>query len=101
MEDFNSETDSDYTSYWRDWVGARFDSFVRILTTSLSYLHLSCCLHRVEMMNTARSPTWRVGTSLKPHLDVSVSSRVHWSSTSLHRHNAHHKGYGREPEKNN
>jgi hypothetical protein len=21
MEDFNSETDSDYTSYWRDWVG--------------------------------------------------------------------------------
>ena len=22
MEDFNSETDSDYTSYWRDWVGA-------------------------------------------------------------------------------
>ena len=23
MEDFNSETDSDYTSYWRDWVGSR------------------------------------------------------------------------------
>lgn len=22
MEDFNSETDSDYTSYWRDWVSA-------------------------------------------------------------------------------
>lgn len=21
MEDFASETDSDYTSYWRDWVG--------------------------------------------------------------------------------
>ena len=21
MEEFNSETDSDYTSYWRDWVG--------------------------------------------------------------------------------
>ncbi|EAW07838.1 uncharacterized protein ACLA_025550 [Aspergillus clavatus NRRL 1] len=21
MEDFNSETDSDYTSYWRDWCG--------------------------------------------------------------------------------
>lgn len=32
MEDFNSETDSDYTSYWRDWVGAfsvelRYDIF--------------------------------------------------------------------------
>lgn len=24
MEDFNSETDSDYTSYWRDWVGLFF-----------------------------------------------------------------------------
>ncbi len=21
MDEFNSETDSDYTSYWRDWVG--------------------------------------------------------------------------------
>lgn len=21
MDDFNSDTDSDYTSYWRDWVG--------------------------------------------------------------------------------
>lgn len=24
MEDFNSETDSDYTSYWRDWVSLSF-----------------------------------------------------------------------------
>lgn len=24
MEDFNSETDSDYTSYWRDWVSFSF-----------------------------------------------------------------------------
>jgi hypothetical protein len=24
MDDFNSETDSDYTSYWRDWVGLTF-----------------------------------------------------------------------------
>lgn len=22
MDDFNSEEDSDYTNYWRDWVGA-------------------------------------------------------------------------------
>lgn len=26
MDDFNSETDSDYTSYWRDWVGGKFSS---------------------------------------------------------------------------
>lgn len=24
MEDFNSESDSDYTSYWRDWVSRGF-----------------------------------------------------------------------------
>jgi hypothetical protein len=28
MEDFNTETDSDYTSYWRDWVcSMRFQAF--------------------------------------------------------------------------
>jgi len=94
MEDFNSETDSDYTSYWRDWVGAQFHALVGTSTTLLSYLHLSYCLHYVEIMNAARSPSWRVGTSLTLHLDVSVSSQLHWSSTSLHRHNAHYKGYG-------
>jgi hypothetical protein len=26
MDDFNSETDSDYTSYWRDWVGTSIHS---------------------------------------------------------------------------
>ena len=26
MEDFNSETDSDYTSYWRDWVSLKLSS---------------------------------------------------------------------------
>ena len=30
MEDFNSETDSDYASYWRDWVGLRFPGRVLI-----------------------------------------------------------------------
>ncbi len=25
MDDFNSETDSDYTSYWRDWVRVGHD----------------------------------------------------------------------------
>lgn len=24
MDDFASDTDSDYTSYWRDWVSATF-----------------------------------------------------------------------------
>lgn len=37
MEDFNSETDSDYTSYWRDWV-SRDCSFLLLLL-----LLLICC----------------------------------------------------------
>jgi hypothetical protein len=27
MEDFQSETDSDYTSYWRDWVSFQQPTF--------------------------------------------------------------------------
>jgi hypothetical protein len=30
MDDFNSETDSDYTSYWRDWVSWNFSSSFRL-----------------------------------------------------------------------
>ena len=30
MEDYNSETDSDYTSYWRDWVSGFFLSYLPI-----------------------------------------------------------------------
>lgn len=34
MEDFNSESDSDYTSYWRDWVSERLSlSFPSLLFT--------------------------------------------------------------------
>jgi hypothetical protein len=32
MDDFNSETDSDYTSYWRDWVS---DHHIFIFVMSL------------------------------------------------------------------
>ncbi len=30
MEDFQSETDSDYTSYWRDWVRWPFSHFLLV-----------------------------------------------------------------------
>lgn len=39
MEDFNSETDSDYTSYWRDWV-SEFLSFFDFIS-----LRASCYLY--------------------------------------------------------
>ncbi len=35
MEEFASETDSEYTSYWRDWVGTEV-SFLLVL-------YMSCC----------------------------------------------------------
>lgn len=42
MEDFNSETDSDYTSYWRDWVGLKSSClFFHDLT---AVLHAMRCL---------------------------------------------------------
>lgn len=52
MEDFASETDSDYTSYWRDWVGHAISVFnpsparvgvasLRFCLTSLPFAHLT------------------------------------------------------------
>ena len=38
MEDFNSETDSDYTSYWRDWV-----SSILFLFSVLLVVCIYCC----------------------------------------------------------
>lgn len=35
MDDFNSETDSDYTSYWRDWVGLH-ECFLLFITFALN-----------------------------------------------------------------
>lgn len=48
MEDFNSESDSDYTSYWRDWVGELFSfpflSFhLNRLLPSLSLTSVDIC----------------------------------------------------------
>lgn len=34
MDDFNTETDSDYTSYWRDWVSECPVIFFRFLAVS-------------------------------------------------------------------
>lgn len=59
MEEFASETDSDYTSYWRDWVGSRISfrdlvsagvSALLIAGDILSFLELLCgphCWHHI------------------------------------------------------
>ena len=48
MDDFVSDTDSDYTSYWRDWVSAVYDSFFLIscylYASSVRRCSLSTCL---------------------------------------------------------
>jgi len=46
MDDFNSETDSDYTSYWRDWVRTlaplQLNPSSRALATRYNFPLLSC-----------------------------------------------------------
>lgn len=37
METFNSETDSDYTSYWKDWVSHAFLHLLRVLYAACGY----------------------------------------------------------------
>lgn len=62
MEDFNSETDSDYTSYWRDWVRAILGNFGgnhmprrRVLRSKASHVMLPCIFmrdrHTAEISN--------------------------------------------------
>lgn len=41
MEDFNSETDSDYTSYWRDWVSATRFCSVQLCVFAFFFLRLA------------------------------------------------------------
>ena len=53
MEEFNSETDSDYTSYWRDWVGWHRYSLFR---GALSLYYVSC-----PGFFSAKAPTDRCG----------------------------------------
>ncbi len=46
MEEFASETDSEYTSYWRDWVGTQFSfRWYRIFLAALLLLRL-CTVRR-------------------------------------------------------
>lgn len=37
MEEFNSETDSEYASYWRDWVGRSYRSLLFALYVLLFF----------------------------------------------------------------
>lgn len=48
MEDFNSESDSDYTSYWRDWVGELF-----FLFCLFSAVHLCLLLPSLSSVNVS------------------------------------------------
>ena len=61
MEDFNSETDSDYTSYWRDWVGRAFQfcvsrkMYLRLYGLILCYfaLRFEHCLYHASFPHSS------------------------------------------------
>ena len=63
MEDYNSETESDYTSYWRDWVGGR--TFPLCSWQARSIFVLSCCVFFVAGISvyiccaSYRCGTWK------------------------------------------
>ena len=64
MEDFNSETDSDYTSYWRDWVGRSF-------------------LSSIELPWTARAPFAFLFVRMVFSLSNNISIRQIWISFGI------------------
>ena len=54
MDDFASETDSDYTSYWRDWVSP-FQFFQYVIQIVLSVFYsLSLGYHALRIANYPR-----------------------------------------------
>jgi hypothetical protein len=80
MDDFNSETDSDYTSYWRDWVG-----------TSLSHVHMSLRPIPTPPWSSVRIPKmssiWSRGMSMEPQTqrrpDDGLARLVHVKGSPL------------------
>ena len=59
MEDFQSETDSDYTSYWRDWVGppSSFPQNPAMLLSYCSGLALSERRNIFSVVSSGHQPT--------------------------------------------
>jgi hypothetical protein len=80
MDDFNSETDSDYTSYWRDWVG-----------TLLSQLHVNprprSSSPWLSLRIRGMASSCLRGTSIRPWTqsrpDCGLARRVHTKDSLL------------------
>ncbi|CRL19607.1 unnamed protein product [Penicillium camemberti] len=74
MEDFNSETDSDYTSYWRDWNEERLSRAcptqpkgIRTLALVLGCCRDDLCKASASSTHTQRAQTQRAGPCLPRH----------------------------------
>lgn len=67
MEDFASETDSDYTSYWRDWVGLISDCSYWLPIVHLVLVFVMM-FTELQMSRVSRSTT----------RDGIILSVVHW-----------------------
>ena len=46
LEEFNSETDSDFTSYWRDWVSCFYVGVEMYLLVLLRFLNVKDAMFR-------------------------------------------------------
>lgn len=80
MEDFNSETDSDYTSYWRDWVSwinVSFRLSGLLLDNAVMGSIASDVMTEAESSGCAASCTDVAGLSLRGQLCQAYSFRPH------------------------
>ena len=61
MEDFNSETDSDYTSYWRDWVSnlaLLFHPFLRLIRNGHGWRRAMTYTPTFDLVGSALADFW-------------------------------------------
>ncbi|KAJ5419579.1 uncharacterized protein N7487_003129 [Penicillium crustosum] len=65
MEDFNSETDSDYTSYWRDWNEERLScAYPAHPAESGLWPSVSLLPRRFSKVSVSSTQTQRAGSCL-------------------------------------
>lgn len=79
MDEFNSETDSDYTSYWRDWVGCH-----NFLPSSHIYIP---CLPTKEANWRPFLPAWKHDRAWKVPWFRRLPGSIRSSCSQYHSHN--------------
>ena len=73
MDDFNSETDSDYTSYWRDWVRDFLSSRVSTRSHGPIYAHKCSSLVVASFSHHLFSNTVNISHKPKIYIEPFIS----------------------------